>query len=601
MDANSHPIRVQTVKGEDFFANSHPYKVTIVGGGGQEARVVDELPEEGEAGYIYLVLKETTSEGDIYDEYIWALQQDGETYGWEHIGATNEVKIEIDDALSDTSENAVQNKVIKGALDNKLDNTTTFWGRAVSNGAVNGNITMTDNTSIGTSNNNGVFFYTYGSGSVTVGSAGQLLLRAGSYQLSYSRNNGALNGIQAVAAVTDATNKRYVDNLVISYAALSGSTAPTTATEGKYVGQLYLDTTNDDLYYLSTIDTTATPATYTWTKVGGGTLYNTYGQNTDGAMTQKATTDLVYTGGDPKKINIGDNSVTGGTNSIIIGSEDSGTITAATDQIIIGHNITDSSQETIAIGHNVSVGGKESVCIGDSSRSGNSGVAIGRNAQAGGDNSVAIGSGGTWQTMANGNSAIAIGFGARALGAEGITIGFYPALQTSTTASARSVIIGGRTNVTGTTTTAGTDVVIGYGGTVSGIGSVALGAYSSTPLNTQGVVGIGTTNTAYGYNNTNYRLLTGVHDGEQDHDAVTVGQLNTAIINGGTTAPTTSTVGAVGTLYSYVDTTGTTPTPVLSVCTAVDTTDPSNPTYTWTDLLGPIEQALNQINSGTGV
>lgn len=91
-NANDHPFKVSIVKDAEFFANSHPYKVSIEGGGGNEGRVVDELPEEGEPGYIYLVLKESTPEGDIYDEYMWVLQQDGETYGWEHIGATNEVK-----------------------------------------------------------------------------------------------------------------------------------------------------------------------------------------------------------------------------------------------------------------------------------------------------------------------------------------------------------------------------------------------------------------------------------------------------------------------------------------------------------------------------
>lgn len=94
-NANSHPFKVSIVKDATMFANSHPYKVSIEGGGGNEGRVVDELPEEGEPGYIYLVLKESSPEGDIYDEYMWVLQQDGETYGWEHIGATNEVNLDV--------------------------------------------------------------------------------------------------------------------------------------------------------------------------------------------------------------------------------------------------------------------------------------------------------------------------------------------------------------------------------------------------------------------------------------------------------------------------------------------------------------------------
>lgn len=103
------------------------------GGGGGEARVVDELPAEGETGYIYLILKESTKAGDIYDEYIWALQQDGTTYGWEHLGATNEVTLEIDDAMSDTSENAVQNKVIKTYVDGKVPNVVQSTGTSTTN------------------------------------------------------------------------------------------------------------------------------------------------------------------------------------------------------------------------------------------------------------------------------------------------------------------------------------------------------------------------------------------------------------------------------------------------------------------------------------
>lgn len=60
--------------------------------GKTEARIVEELPTTGEVGYIYLVLKESSSEGNIYDEYIWVMKAD-ETYGWEHLGATNEVSI----------------------------------------------------------------------------------------------------------------------------------------------------------------------------------------------------------------------------------------------------------------------------------------------------------------------------------------------------------------------------------------------------------------------------------------------------------------------------------------------------------------------------
>lgn len=66
-----------------------------------------------------------------------------------------------------------------------------------------------------------------------------------------------------------------------------GSGAPTTATVGT-VGQIYEDSTNGILY----ICKVAGSGSYTWVQVGTAPiLYSTTGQNTDGAMTQKATSD----------------------------------------------------------------------------------------------------------------------------------------------------------------------------------------------------------------------------------------------------------------------------------------------------------------------
>ena len=118
-NANSHPYQVEVVDANDneFFANSHPYKVAVVGGHiGIEARIVEELPEVGESGYIYLVLKESTEEGDIYDEWIWALQEDGETYGWEHIGATNEVTIKLYEEVGLNTDGAMTQKATTEAI-----------------------------------------------------------------------------------------------------------------------------------------------------------------------------------------------------------------------------------------------------------------------------------------------------------------------------------------------------------------------------------------------------------------------------------------------------------------------------------------------------
>ena len=78
--------------------------------------IVDELPETGAPQTIYFIADETTP-GDYYDEYIWI--EDEETF--EKMGSTQ--VIVYDDELSDVSENAVQNKVVKAALDAKIADT----------------------------------------------------------------------------------------------------------------------------------------------------------------------------------------------------------------------------------------------------------------------------------------------------------------------------------------------------------------------------------------------------------------------------------------------------------------------------------------------
>lgn len=109
-------------------------------------------------------------------------------------------------------------------------------------------------------------------------------------------------------------------------------------------------------------------------------------------------------------------------------------------------------------------------------------------------------------------------------------------------------------------------------------GAIALGAYSQA--NAVGEMNIGSSNTSYGYNSSNYRLLTGVYDGQSAHDAATKGQLDGRVLqNAG--APTTATVGTVGQLLE--DTTN----GKLYQCTAiVPGTDPDPDTYTWSEVGG---------------
>lgn len=113
-------------------------------------------------------------------------------------------------------------------------------------------------------------------------------------------------------------------------------------------------------------------------------------------------------------------------------------------------------------------------------------------------------------------------------------------------------------------------VAIGSNADSTGAGSIALGYFSQASQ--KGEMNIGSTSSSYGYNNSNYRLLTGLYDPQNAHDAATKGYVDTAVAgvgggftNGGTTAPTSATQGNVGDVYSYVDRSGSTPEPHLMV------------------------------------
>lgn len=250
----------------------------------------------------------------------------------------------------------------------------------------------------------------------------------------------------------------------------------------------------DKLRNMLPIQSIGTGLTLTGTELsasGGGqsTLYDNPGTNTDGAMTQNATTSMVFA--DP---------------------------------------IT---QYKVKIG------------VGTSSSIGNNSVEIGRGAAAETPNGVAIGYNAT-ASSTNGATAIGYGAVANAIAATAINGGWNSAIANGVA----SIRIGGGSNP------------------VSGQGAISLGYF--TPLNTeQGKIEVGSTSTGYGYNNSNYRLLTGLYDPQDAHDAATKGYVDPTTDS---SAPTTATVGRLGQIY--VDSS----TATAYMCVAVDDVTPS---YTW--------------------
>lgn len=118
-----------------------------------------------------------------------------------------------------------------------------------------------------------------------------------------------------------------------------------------------------------------------------------------------------------------------------------------------------------------------------------------------GANSVTIGS-----SAAQSNRSVAIGASANSSSSHGICIGM------------------GWSNGVGAVS------IGGHGSSNDGAlskGAVAIG-YGSKAENT-GEMNVGSTDSSYGYNSTNYRLISGVYDGQAAHDVATVGQINALI------------------------------------------------------------------------
>ena len=86
-----------------------------------------------------------------------------------------------------------------------------------------------------------------------------------------------------------------------------------------------------------------------------------------------------------------------------------------------------------------------------------------------------------------------------------------------------SVVVGANSRANGNYET-----VLGANSEYYGIaaGTVCLGAYSGSNITAAGMVDIGSSQTTYGYNASNYRLLTGLYDPQNDHDAATKGYVD---------------------------------------------------------------------------
>lgn len=135
-------------------------------------------------------------------------------------------------------------------------------------------------------------------------------------------------------------------------------------------------------------------------------------------------------------------------------------------------------------------------------------------------NNIKIGRG---TSSSIGSDAIEIGHDAAATAGGGVAMGH------SATASGMygPTALGNAAQATGARSTA-----IGNSSTASANASIALGLGATATQ--QGQFDVSTGNqTTVGYNNSNYRLLTGLYDPQSDHDAATKGYVDTAVAGAG--------------------------------------------------------------------
>lgn len=139
-------------------------------------------------------------------------------------------------------------------------------------------------------------------------------------------------------------------------------------------------------------------------------------------------------------------------------------------------------------------------------------------ADPGTDTRVQIGSGasGDW------TDAVVIGSGATSYATNTTIIG------TSATARGNGVAIG-KNSKAGNTASQTNATAVGYNAQALANGAIAIGRDSNATA--QGEMNIGTTNTGWGYNSSNYRLLSGVYDPVGAHDAATKGYVDGLVGN----------------------------------------------------------------------
>lgn len=267
--------------------------------------------------------------------------------------------------------------------------------------------------------------------------------------------------------------------------------APTTSTVGT-VGQLLADTTNGELYQCTAVDTTSTPAVYTWEEVG-----------TEGQIRQLTTADFNWNS------NTGDQTTP--YNSVALWLLPQGIYSRGDNTVAVTerrYGLLDGSFKDFIVSPEYvldNVTYKNAVCFG---AGGGTAMTVTKMdvTTPGNNESMSVLDFADIYSDSHAKSRVRIGNGSSSTQDGNVAIG-----QSSTASGTQAIAVGNNSSATANH-------------------SIALGSRASATVQGQFDIGYNTTSSSkYGYNNSAYRLLTGLYDPQSAHDAATKGYVDTAI------------------------------------------------------------------------
>lgn len=234
--------------------------------------------------------------------------------------------------------------------------------------------------------------------------------------------------------VVDTLPTENISNTTV-YLLKSSEEAPNLYTEYIYVNEAWeeLGAQTVDLsdYYTKTETDAAIQEAIAESGGGGAKLYEEYGENTDGALTQKFVTSKLF----EAKVELGQEAVASNNYGIAIGESANG---AGKWSTAIGSRAKATGPDSVAIGHGVSATDTASLAIGNSVAALDfNAIAIGNSLSAGGFAAISMGT----NSSGAGKRAVALGGWSHATKRDSVAVGSF-----STTSRDNEVSIGNPSN-----------------------------------------------------------------------------------------------------------------------------------------------------------